>query len=60
MFLIIDRNGDQFFSAETIADAAKHCEVDASEISWQLKRTGRWDSVERDFTIIPNLPEEEE
>ena len=57
MFLLIDRNADQFYSCETLKDAAKRCEADSSDLHHQIKGTGRWDSQDLAFTVIPNLPD---
>jgi len=59
MFLLICKESDTVRYFETLKEIAALLEVDSHDIHHQLKRTGRWDSEDRSFVVIANLPPEE-
>lgn len=68
MFLLIEKDtspeGDGFhraFGCATLEDAARiiaRADVNASDVSWGVRRTGRWDSEDRKYVVINQNPEE--
>lgn len=47
------------YGVETVEEAARLCEADPSDVSWRVRRTGRWDSEDRTWAVFLAEPEEE-
>jgi hypothetical protein len=60
MYLLICKESDTVRYFETMRELADHAEVPYDDVSWQLKRTGRYDSPDRQFVAIPTEPEKED
>ena len=63
MFLLINKAKNEAFNSvhefQTLEGAATFCETDPSDLHWQVKRTGRWDSEDGAWVLIPAQPEGE-
>jgi len=67
MFLLIEKDtspeGDGFhraFGCATLEDAARITGAKPGDISWGVRRTGRWDSEDQKYVVIPAAPEQED
>jgi hypothetical protein len=60
MFLLINKKFDTVTTYETLDEIAEVLGVKRDDISWGVKRTGRWDSENTKFVVIADLPDPEE
>ena len=59
MFLLVHKAQGTAHRFLTLEGAATFCAADPSDLHWQVKRTGRWDSEDSAWVLIPAEPEEE-
>jgi len=59
MFLAINKKTKFIYTVPTVEEAALTVEAHGADLHWQLKRTGRWDSPDFTWVVIPTQPEEE-
>jgi glycine cleavage system regulatory protein len=53
------------YRCETLVEAARLIEnivpeIQAHELAWSIKRTGRWDSEDKNWVVITTEPDTEE
>jgi hypothetical protein len=59
-YLLICKESDTVREFGDLLELANHAEADFGDVSWQLKRTGRWDSEDRQFVAIESNPPQED
>ena len=59
MFLLVDKKNDTVATYETLQEVAEVLGVERYDLHHQLKGTGRWDSENRKFVVIADLPDDE-
>jgi hypothetical protein len=59
-YLIINLGSGEVYERATLEEVAFIVGRPLDEISWSLKRTGRWDRDDGIIIVIPNTPEKED
>ena len=60
MFLLIDKNKNVVHTFVSLEEIVGYLgDIEAYDIHHQLKGTGRWDSQDRQWVVIVDLPDEE-